>query len=132
MHKQFLNPDGLVKPGAYTPAICVTGGTTIYISGQVSQDAAGNVVGNGDLLAQVQQVYRNLGLALAAAGATFGDVVKLNVYVVNYQPEHRAILQSAREQHVSKANPPASTLIGVQALARPDFLVEIEAIAVIA
>jgi enamine deaminase RidA (YjgF/YER057c/UK114 family) len=132
MQKQFLNPDGLLKPGAYTPAIRVTGGSTIYISGQVSQDVQGQVVGAGDVLAQTEQVYRNLGIALAAAGASFTDVVKLNVYVVNYKPEHRALLQAVREKHVSKSNPPASTLIGVQALARPEFLVEIEAVAVVA
>ena len=69
--------------------------------------------------------------ALAGAGAAFTDVVKLNVYVVGYQPEHRALLQSVREKHVVKDKPPASTLIGVQALARPEFLVEIEAVAVV-
>lgn len=131
MEKQFYNPEGMVKPGAYTPAISVSGGRTVYVSGQVSQDAAGNVVGKGDLLAQTEQVYKNLGIALAAAGASFADVVKLNVYVVGYQPEHRALLQSVREKHVSKDQPPASTLIGVQALARPEFLVEIEAVAVV-
>ena len=130
MDKKFINPQGLVKPGVYTPAISVQGGKTIYISGQVSQDAQGNLVGKGDLLAQTEQVYKNLGIALAGAGATFADVVKLNVYVVGYKPEHRAVLQSVREKHVSKDNPPASTLIGIQALARADFLVEIEAIAV--
>ena len=128
MDRQFINPDGLVKPGVYTPAISVRGGRTIYVSGQVSQDAQGNLVGKDDLLAQTGQVYRNLGIALTAAGATFNDVVKLNVYVVGYKPEHRAVLQSVREKHVSKDHPPASTLIGVQALARADFLVEIEAI----
>lgn len=131
MDKKFINPEGLLKPGAYTPAISVSGGTTIYVSGQVSQDAQGNLVGKGDLLAQIEQVYKNLGIALAGAGAAFADVVKLNVYVVGYQPEHRALLQSVREKHVSKENPPASTLIGVQALARADFLVEIEAVAVV-
>ena len=131
MNKQFINPENLLKPGAYTPVISVTGGTTIYISGQVSQDATGNVVGKGDVLAQTEQVYKNLGIALAAAGATFVDVVKLNVYVVDYKPEYRALLQSVREKNVSKEHPPASTLIGVQALARPEFLVEIEAVAVI-
>lgn len=130
MEKRFINPGGMVKPGAYTPAISVTGGRTVYISGQVSQDGQGNIVGQGDLLAQTQQVYKNLGIALAAAGASFNDVVKLNVYVVNYKPEHRAVLQSVREKHVNKDNPPASTLIGVQALARPEFMVEIEAVAV--
>jgi enamine deaminase RidA (YjgF/YER057c/UK114 family) len=130
MEKKFINPEGLVKPGAYTPAISVSGGRTIYVSGQVSQDVHGKLVGKGDLLAQTEQIYRNLGIALAAAGATFADVVKLNVYVVGFQPEHRALLQSVREKHVSKDQPPASTLIGVQALARADFLVEIEAVAV--
>jgi enamine deaminase RidA (YjgF/YER057c/UK114 family) len=131
MEKKFINPDGLVKPGAYTPAISVQGGRTIYVSGQVSQDAQGNLVGKGDLLAQTEQVYKNLGLALSGAGASFADVVKLNVYVVGFQPQHRALLQSVREKHVSKEHPPASTLIGVQALARADFLVEIEAVAVV-
>src|SRR5688572_27632309 len=131
MEKKFINPEGLVKPGAYTPAISVSGGRTVYISGQVSQDADGKLVGKGDLLAQTEQVYKNLGTALAGAGATFADVMKLNVYVVGYQPEHRALLQSVREKHVSKDNPPASTLIGVQALARADFLVEVEAVAVV-
>ena len=131
MERQFINPEGLLRPGAYTPAIRVSGGTTVYVSGQVSQDAQGNVVGKDDLLAQTEQVYKNLGIALAGAGATFADVVKLNVYVVGYQPQHRALLQSVREKHVVKDKPPASTLIGVQALARPEFLVEIEAVAVV-
>ena len=132
MEKQFINPAGLVRPGVYTPAISVQGGKTIYVSGQVSQDAAGQLVGKGDLLAQTEQVYKNLGLALAGAGATFADVVKLNVYVVGFQSPQRAQLQSVREKYVSKDNPPASTLVGVQALARADFLVEIEAVAVVA
>jgi enamine deaminase RidA (YjgF/YER057c/UK114 family) len=131
MEKKFINPEGLVKPGVYTPAIGVQGGTTIYVSGQVSQDAEGHLVGKGDLLAQTEQVYKNLGLALTGAGATFADVVKLNVYVVGFQPQQRALLQSVREKYVSKENPPASTLVGVQALARADFLVEIEAVAVV-
>ena len=131
MNKQFINPEDLLRPGAYTPVISVTGGTTIYISGQVSQDATGNVVGKGDVLAQTEQVYKNLGIALAAAGASFADVVKLNVYVVGYKPEHRAWLQSVREKYVSKEHPPASTLIGVYALAKVEYLVEVEAVAVI-
>lgn len=131
MDKKFINPQGLVKPGVYTPVISVQGGTTLYVSGQVSQDAEGHLVGKGDLLAQTEQVYKNLGLALAGAGATFADVVKLNVYVVGFQSQQRALLQSVREKYVSKDSPPASTLVGVQALARADFLVEIEAVAVV-
>lgn len=131
MEKKFINPQSMVKPGAYTPAISVNGGRTIYISGQVAQDGAGNIVGTGDLLAQTEQVYKNLATTLAASDASFDDVVKLNVYVVGYKPEHRAVLQSVREKFVNKDNPPASTLIGVQALARPEFMVEVEAVAVV-
>lgn len=131
MDKRFINPESMVKPGAYTPAVSVSGGRTVYVSGQVAQDGAGNIVGKGDLLAQTQQVYQNLATTLAASGASFNDVVKLNVYVVGYKPEHRAVLQSVREKFVNKDNPPASTLIGVQALARPEFMVEIEAVAVV-
>ena len=119
------------SPGYYTPVISVSGGRTLYISGQVSLDGEGKIVGKGDLLAQTEQVYKNLATALAGAGATFADVVKLTVFVVNYQPEHRALLQSVREKYVSKANPPASTLVGVQSLAASAFLVEVEAVAVV-
>ena len=131
MEKKFINPDGMIRPGAYTPAISVNGGRTVYVSGQVAQDGQGRIVGQGDLLAQTQQVYKNLGIALAAADASFNDVVKLNVYVVGYKPDNRAVLQSVREKYVNKDNPPASTLVGVQALARPEFLVEVEAVAVV-
>lgn len=131
MEKQFINPEGLTRPGAYTPVVTARGGKTIWIAGQVPQDASGELVGRGDLKAQIEQVYSNLQLALAGAGATFNDVVKLNVYVVNYKPEYRDLLNQVRSRHVSKDNPPASTLVGVQALAREGFLVEIEAVAVI-
>lgn len=132
MEKKFINPEGMAKPGFYTPVVSVQGGRTLYIAGQVALDAAGNLVGRGDLLAQTEQVYKNLSLALAGAGATFADVVKLNVYVVGYTSEQRAIVQSVREKYVSKDTPPASTLVGVQALASSAFLVEIEAVAVVA
>lgn len=131
MEKQFINPEGLARPGAYTPVVTARDGKTIWIAGQVPQDAAGQLVGRSDLPAQVEQVYRNLQLALAGAGATFNDVVKLNVYVVGYQPEYRDLLNQVRSRYVSNENPPASTLIGVQALAREGFLVEIEAVAVV-
>ena len=130
MEKNFINPQGLARPGAYTPVVTAHGGRTIYISGQVPQNEKGELLGRGDLLAQAEQVYRNVELALKGAGATFNDVVKLNVYVVNYKPEYRDLLHQIRARYVSKENPPASTLVGVQALARDGFLIEIEAIAV--
>ena len=131
VQKKFINPEGMSRPGAYTPVVTTQGGRTIYIAGQVSLDEKGEVVGKGDLMTQAEQVWRNVGLALKGAGATFNDLVKINVYVVNFKPEYRDLLHKMRLRHVSKDNPPASTLVGVQALARDGFLIEIEAIAVI-
>jgi enamine deaminase RidA (YjgF/YER057c/UK114 family) len=74
---------------------------------------------------------RNVGLALTAAGASFSDVVKLTTYVVNYRPEHRTVIGQARAPFFAGRTPPASTLVGVTALALPEWLVEIEAIAVV-
>lgn len=129
--KRFVNPEGLMRPGAYTPAVVTSGGRTIYIAGQVSQNEKGEVVGKGDLAAQAEQVYRNLGLALKGAGATFNDLVKINVFVVNFKPENRDLMSQVRARHVNRENPPASTLVGVQSLAKPEYLVEVEGIAVI-
>ena len=128
--KKFINPEGMARPGAYTPVVTAQGGRTLYIAGQVSLNEKGELVGQGDLMAQAEQVWRNVGLALKGAGATFNDLVKLNVYVVNYKPEYRDLLHQVRLRHVSKENPPASTLVGIQGLARDGFLIEIEAIAV--
>jgi enamine deaminase RidA (YjgF/YER057c/UK114 family) len=129
MERRFLNPEGMNRPGAYTPVVTVRGGTMIYISGQIALDERGQLVGGQDLKAQTEQVYRNLGLALKGAGATFNDVVKITTYVVNYKPEYRSLMHEVRSRHFSRENPPASTLVGVQSLATPHFLVEIEAVA---
>ena len=128
--KKFINPEGMVRPGTYTPIVATRGGRTLYVAGQVAQDEKGGIVGPGDLAAQAEQVYKNVGLALKGAGATFNDVVKITVYVVNMKPEHRDLMGQVRARHVSKDNPPASTLVGVQALAKPEYLVEVEAVAV--
>ncbi len=128
---EFIQPAGLTRPPMYSHVAVVRGGRTIYISGQVAHDAAGNLVGAGDVRAQTVQVYENLKIALAAAGATFNDVVKQTTYVVDYQPGHRAIIADVRLQYVSRERPPTSTLVGVQALAMPGMLVEVEVIAVV-
>lgn len=128
--KEFINPF-TIKPPGYTHVVVTGPGKTIYISGQVSVDATGGIVGKGDLRKQVEQVYENLKSALTAAGATFADVVKMNTYVVNYNPAYVAVIREVRSGYLSKDNPPASTLVGVQALYHPDLLIEIEAIAVI-
>jgi enamine deaminase RidA (YjgF/YER057c/UK114 family) len=125
-----INPAGINTPVGYTHVVKATGGTTVYISGQVAADAGGNVVGAGDLAAQTRQVLTNLKTALAAAGGGFGDVVKMTTFIVNYTPEMRAAYRTVRGEFVT-GDLPASTLVGVQALAAPDYLIEIEAIAVI-
>jgi enamine deaminase RidA (YjgF/YER057c/UK114 family) len=101
------------------------------MAGQVAIDERGALVGADDLGAQTEQAMRNVGLALAAAGAGYADVVKITTYVVNYRPEHRAIIGKARAPFFASGAPPASTLIGVAALALPEWLVEIEAVAVL-
>lgn len=129
MERKFINPEGMHRPGTYTPVVTVRGGKAIHVSGQVALDERGQIVGKGDLKAQTEQVYRNLGLALKGAGATFQDVVKITTFVVNYKPEYRSLMHEVRSRHFSKESPPASTLVGVQSLATADFLVEVEAVA---
>ena len=129
--KQFVNPEGLNKPTGYTHIVVTGGGRTVYISGQVALDVKGETVGKGDLKAQTSQVYENLKTALTAVGATFADVVKINTYIVNYKADALPMLREVRSKYFTGENPPASTLIGVQSLAREEFLIEIEAVAVI-
>jgi enamine deaminase RidA (YjgF/YER057c/UK114 family) len=126
-----LNPDGLMKPTGYSHVVVVEGGRLVFVAGQVALDRDGNVVGKSDLAAQLKQVYANLGKALAAAGAAPKDVVKAVTLVVGYQPAQLPLLREARQAFYGSAEPPASTLVGVQALAREDFLVEIEVVAAI-
>ena len=103
-----------------------------FASGLTLQiDERGSGIGAGDLAAQTAQAMRNVGLALAAAGAGYADIVKITTYVVNYKPEDRAVIGRARAPFFSNGTPPASTLVGVGALALPDWLVEIEAVAVV-
>jgi enamine deaminase RidA (YjgF/YER057c/UK114 family) len=124
-------PEGLLHNAGFSQVVVAAGKRTIYTAGQVSIDERGNLVGADDLTAQTEQVMRNVGLALAAAGASFADIVKITTYVVNYKPEHRAIIGRARMPFFAKRPPPASTLVGVSALALPEWLVEIEAVAVV-
>ncbi len=132
MSKDIFNPPGMMKPAGYSHVAKVTGGALVYIAGQVSADASGNLVGEGDLEAQAEQVFKNLKAAVEAAGGAMADIIKLNVYLVaevGYDdlPKYRA----ARDRYVNVARPPASTLLVVTRLARPGWLIEIEAVAAI-
>lgn len=126
-----IQPRGLVdvRGFGFSHVTKATGGSQIYVSGQVSVDDHGQTVGQGDLSAQTRQVMENLRLALASVKASFADVVKLTVYIVDYEPSIRSEVMAVRNEYIDPNNAPASTLIGVSALAAPDYLIEIEAIA---
>jgi len=125
----YLNPDALMSARGYTQVVTTSRAKQVYVSGQVATDGSGQVVGLGDIGAQTEQVYRNLQTALAAAGATFADVVKTTAYVVNLNAESLAAIRKVRRAFLSADSPPASTLVGVAALAVDGLLIEIEAVA---
>ena len=132
MSKEIFSPATLPPPTGYSHVAKVNRGTLVYIAGQVSSDASGALVGEGNFEAQVEQVFKNVKLALEAAGATMADIVKLNSYLVaevsqDDLPKMRAI----RDRYLNKEKPPASTLVVVSRLARPGWLIEIEVVAAI-
>jgi enamine deaminase RidA (YjgF/YER057c/UK114 family) len=129
--REYKNPPGLSTPRGYSHTVSVSGGRTVYVAGQVAYNAQGEVVGKGDLRAQTRQAFENLRIALAAAGGSFKDLVKINTYVVGYKPDQLTILREVRAEMLKDLTPPASTLVGVQGLVNPDLLIEIVAIAVI-
>ena len=131
MPTQFLNPPGLAPTNGWTHIVTSTGGKTIHVSGQVSVDERGQIVGEGDLKAQAEQTFANLEIASKAAGASFRDVVKMNLYVVGLKPELVPLVREVRARYVDRDNPPASTLVGVSALVGADWLIEIEVVAVV-
>jgi enamine deaminase RidA (YjgF/YER057c/UK114 family) len=130
----LVNPSGLVEVDAYHQVSIASGSKLVFVAGQVAWDAEGIAVGTGDLAAQVEQCYLNVGTALAAAGASFDDVAKLNVHVVDWSPDKMPQLMEGITRAATKlgvtAAPPA-TLLGVAALDVPEHLVEIEATAVL-
>jgi reactive intermediate/imine deaminase len=123
------NPPDLSKPTGYTHVVEASGGRTIYVSGQIALDKDGKVVGQGDMKAQAEQVFRNLQAALGAAGASFKDVVKMNTYMTDLA--QLQVVRDVRARYFGDVVP-ASTLVQVVHLARPEFLLEIEVIAVVA
>lgn len=132
MNKQFINPPELNPTNGFTHVVTATAGKTIYVSGQVSVNEKAEVIGKGDLRAQVEHVFANLKIALAAAGATFHDVVKITYFVVDLKPEHVAHVREVRRKYLNMEKPPASTLVGISALVVPEWLIEIELVAVVA
>src|SRR5476649_1817000 len=120
MKFEFLSPPTLNPTNGWTHVITATGGKTIYVSGQTSVNERGELVGKGDMKAQVVQTFENLKHALTSAGATFKDVVKSNMYVVGLKPEHVPIIREVRARYFDAQHPPTSTLVGVETLVVPD------------
>jgi len=130
----LVNPEGLPRPDAYRQLSIAQGSRLVFLAGQVARDAEGTPVGPGDLAAQVEQAYLNVGRAMAGVGGSFDDVAKLTVYVVGWTPDKYPLLIEGVERAAAKLGvDPVKpvTLIGVSALGEPDILVEVEATAVL-
>jgi enamine deaminase RidA (YjgF/YER057c/UK114 family) len=127
---RFLNPASMSTPRNYSQVVEMTGpGRTVWIAGQLGLDRTGNLVGAGDFSAQAVQVFENLKAALAEVGADFSHVAKLNNYLADIA--HLPLLRQVRDRYLDPAALPASTSVQVAAFARPDALLEIEAVAVL-
>lgn len=129
MTLELVNPQDLPTPKSYTQVVAATGSRLVFVSGQVAEDADGNLVGHGDLGAQARQAFANLGRALTAAGARPDQVARITIYVVQHRPEYLPPIREARIALFGE-HKPADTFLGVETLAEPGYLIEVEAIAV--
>ncbi len=133
MRKQYLNPREIHEPRFYTHAVTVSGDAKlVFVAGQVSYDRDGVVVGKGDMRAQSEQVFRNLTHSLRAAGAGWGDVVKMNGYMVGMNTDAVNMFREVRARYLDATHYPASTLVGVERLVHEHLLLEVEVAAAVA
>jgi enamine deaminase RidA (YjgF/YER057c/UK114 family) len=130
MTLELVNPEGLPTPESYTQVVVATGSRLVFVAGQVADDAQGNLVAPGDLAAQARRAFANVGRALAAAGAGPKQVARITIYVVHHRPEYLPLISEARIA-VFGDHKPADTIVGVETLAEPGYLIEVEAIAVV-
>lgn len=128
MPKTIIQPDGLWDPRPRFAQVTRIG-DQVYVAGQTAVDSDGNVVGKGDIEAQCRQVFKNLEKCLLSAGATFDHVVKINVYSTDLEA-HLGVISKIRQEYF-KSGPVSSTTVQVSGLVDPDWLVEIEAIAIL-
>lgn len=126
-----LRPEGLLSSPMFSQVTTVVEGKLIFVSGQVSWDAKGQVLHPGDLRAQTRQTFENMKTALAAAGANFENVLKFNIYVVGLDRDKWKVVGEERAKFINPDKAPASTMVGVPSLVLADLLIEIEAVAVI-
>jgi enamine deaminase RidA (YjgF/YER057c/UK114 family) len=128
---QYINPVTLNQNPAFTNVVIVSGSVkTVYVGGQDAVDASGQIVGKGDLKVQTEQILKNIQTALEAGGAKLEHVIKWNLYVVHGQ-SLRAGFEVFKRFWGNRPNPPAITMVFVSGLAHPDFLAEMDAIAVV-
>ena len=126
---EYIQPEGMFSSPVYTQAVKVSDGALLFVSGQVAYDADGNILDAGNLKAQAHHAIDNLERVFSTTNATWENVVKITVYVVNYNPAtDRAIIGAVLRERITSAKPPANTLLGIQTLAREGLLIEIEAI----
>lgn len=129
---RLSNPETLSKPNGYSHVAEVTSGKIVYIAGQVALDREGRLAGGGDFQSQVRQVFENLSEAVKSAGGSFSDVIKFNIYCVDRVDRSQLpVVRQVRDQYVNTNAPPVSTLVFVRDLVSPDWLIEIEAVAVV-
>lgn len=133
MSRQSIQPEGLFAsaPYGFSQVVVSSGQRMIHCAGQTANDKELNIIGAGNLEAQLKASFENVKIALAAAGAGPENVVSTRVYIVDYTPEYLGVIGSVMAGFFGAEHMPASTLIGVQALALPEFMCEIEATAVI-
>ncbi|HJU26851.1 MAG TPA: RidA family protein [Rhodanobacteraceae bacterium] len=130
MTLECINPSDLPTPSTYTQVVVASGTRLVFVSGQEPEDLQGNLVGRGDFAAQADQVFSNLGRALAAAGALPQHVAKITVYVVDYRRDfHLPLIEAARTRLFGN-HKAADVVMGVAALS-PGYLIEVDAIAVL-
>jgi enamine deaminase RidA (YjgF/YER057c/UK114 family) len=126
---RYINPGTLAALPGFTHAVRIGG--TLYVSGEVALDSTGRLVGPADLRAQAAQAFANLATVLRIGGATPNDVAKLTIYVVNYSPKNLEAIREAAPDFFPQRNPPAGTVIGVQALPQEGLLIAVDATAVV-
>lgn len=126
---EFPKAAGVSPATGYSHIVVTSPGKLVFIAGQIANNSSGQLVGKDDIKAQAEQVFENIKANLAAAGATFQDVVKLNWYIRDLKPEYLPIVREVRDHYVNKEHPPASTLVGVAALFREGYMLEVEAVA---
>lgn len=128
-HRTYVNPAAWAPNPGYTPAVATAGRRLLFVSGQVALDAEGRLVGRSDFVGQVRQSFENMKTVLAAGGASLNDLVKLTYFVVGLDETRVKTLRTLRNEILPVVGRPASTLLGVSALAEEGMLIEIEGIA---